>query len=234
MNLSTDSTVIWQWGLIRLNVTIVTTWGVMGLLVLVSWLVTRRLKSGPHPSRWQMALEALVSILKREIRSVVGSDAAPYLPFVGTLFLFISISNLLSPVPVYQPPTSSLSTTAALAVCVFFAVPVYGIYRSGVGGYFRHYVRPTVFMLPFHLIGEISRTLALAVRLFGNVMSTTMIVAILLSVAPLFLPIVMEVLGLLVGQIQAYIFAILALVYIASASRVQKKEIQSENNNQEE
>lgn len=234
MNLGTDSVVIWQWGLIRLNLTIVTTWAVMGLLVVGSWLVTRKLKTGPHPSRWQMSLEALVSTLKKEIRSVVQGDADPYLPFVGTLFLYISISNLLSPVPVYQPPTTSISTTAALAICVFFAVPVYGIYRSGVKGYFRHYIRPTVFMLPFHLIGELSRTLALAVRLFGNVMSTTMIVALLLSVAPFILPTIMEALGLLVGQIQAYIFAVLALVYIASASRVQKKEIQSDNNKQEE
>ncbi len=142
-----------------------------------------------------------------------------YLPFIGTLFLFIVTSNLLAVVPGFYAPTASLSTTAALAICVLVAVPVYGIAQQGFLGYLKLYVQPTPLMLPFNLIGELSRTLALAVRLFGNMMSGAKIGAILLAIAPLFFPILMHALGLLTGLIQAYIFAILALVYIASATQ---------------
>ncbi|MGD2245257.1 MAG: F0F1 ATP synthase subunit A [Candidatus Aminicenantes bacterium] len=224
MDISPDSIIIWQWGPITLNATIVFTWAVMGILVLVSWLVTRKLSVGPNFSRWQMALETVVSYIRDQIRDITHRDPDDYLPFIGTLFLFISLSNFLSFVPGYNPPTGSISTTSALAVSVFFAVPVFGIVNAGVRNYFRHYIKPSVFMLPFHVIGEFSRTLALAVRLFGNVMSGTMIVGILLSVAPLFLPVVMHALELLIGQIQAYIFAVLATVYIASATRAHEEE----------
>jgi F-type H+-transporting ATPase subunit a len=137
--------------------------------------------------------------------------------------LFISVANLLDIVPGYRTPTSSLSTTVALALCVFFAVPIYGITRQGLVGYLRHYIEPTPLMLPFNIIGEISRTLAMAVRLFGNMMSETMLIAILLSIAPLFLPVLLQLLGLLIGQVQAYIFAVLATVYIVSASSSEQK-----------
>jgi F-type H+-transporting ATPase subunit a len=153
-----------------------------------------------------------------QIRDISQMAPDHYIPFSGTLFLFISIANLLDIVPGYRTPTSSLSTTAALAICVFFAVPIYGIGQAGIFGYLKHYAKPTVLMLPFHIIGEFSRTIALAVRLFGNMMSETMLIAILLSIAPLFLPVLLELLGLLIGQVQAYIFAVLATVYIVSAS----------------
>ena len=149
-----------------------------------------------------------------------------YLPFLGTLFLFIAVSNLLAIVPGYSPPTGSLSTTAALAICVFLAVPVYGIAQNGFIGYLKHYSQPTVFMIPFHIINELSRTLSMAVRLFGNIMSGSMILGILLSITPLFVPIVMQVLGMLIGLVQAYIFAVLATVYIASATRLQEEKAQ--------
>jgi F-type H+-transporting ATPase subunit a len=132
------------------------------------------------------------------------------------------MSNLLSVVPGFQPPTGSLSTTVALAICVFIAVPVFGISQNGLLNYTKNYVDPTPLMLPFNIIGEISRTLALAVRLFGNIMSSTMIAAILLSVMPLFIPIIMQLFGLLTGLVQAYIFAILAAVYIAAGLEVHK------------
>jgi F-type H+-transporting ATPase subunit a len=141
------------------------------------------------------------------------------LPFIGTLFLFIAVANLLTIIPGYIPPTGSLSTTAALALCVFVAVPCYGIAKRGVAGYLKNYVQPTVFMLPFNIIGEFSRTLALAVRLFGNVMSSVKVAAILLAITPLFFPVLMQALGLLTGLIHAYIFALLAMVYIASATQ---------------
>jgi F-type H+-transporting ATPase subunit a len=142
---------------------------------------------------------------------------------VGTLFLFVAVSNALAIVPGYVPPTASLSTTAGLAICVFVAVPIYGVINQGWGGFLKHYVEPSVVMLPFNVIGELSRTLALAVRLFGNVMSGAKIAAILLAVAPLFFPILMQALGLLTGLIQAYIFAILAVVYIASGEEAGEK-----------
>ena len=226
MNISPDAIVYWEWGFVQLNATIVFTWAVMALLALTSWLVTRRLKIEGDFSRWQMFLESLVDLIRRQIRDITRRDPAPYLPFIGTLFLFISLANFLAFIPGYEPPTGSLTTTAALAICVFFAVPIYGIAQAGAAAYFKHYIQPSPFMLPFHVIGELSRTLALAVRLFGNVMSGTMIAALLLSVAPLFLPVIMEALSLLIGQIQAYIFAVLATVYIASATRAQEQEKQ--------
>ena len=141
--------------------------------------------------------------------------------------LFISIANLLDIVPVYRTPTSSLSTTAALAICVFFAVPIYGVAKLGIADYLKHYIRPTILMLPFNIIGELSRTLAMAVRLFGNMMSETLLVAILISIVPLFIPVFLQLLGLLIGQVQAYIFAVLATVYIASASSIHEETVKN-------
>jgi F-type H+-transporting ATPase subunit a len=191
----------------------------MALLVCGSWLVTRNLSTTTRLSRWQNLLEVVVSNIQNQIREVGQQDPAPYLAFVGTLFMFIATANLLAVVPGYLPPTGSLSTTTALALCVFVAVPLYGITRQGFLGYLKNYIQPSVFMLPFNIVGELSRTLALAVRLYGNIMSGTVIGAILLSIVPLFFPILMQALGLLTGMIQAYIFAVLAMVYIASATR---------------
>jgi F-type H+-transporting ATPase subunit a len=218
MRISPDAIVLWQWGPITLNATIALTWVVMVLLVVGARLVTRRLSTGPEMSRWQNLLEVLVVGLSDQIRDVSRQEPGKFLPFVGTLFLFILTSNLLGVVPGFVSPTGSLSTTTALALCVLIAVPLYGVAERGLGGYLGRYLKPTVFMLPFNLIGEVSRTIALAVRLYGNVMSGTVIVAILLGVAPFFFPIVMQLLGLLTGVIQAYIFAVLAMVYIASAT----------------
>lgn len=226
MKISPDSIIFWQLNHISLNATIVFTWAVSAMLVIGSWLITRKLSTETRFSRWQNVLEVLVVGMQDQIRGVSRQEPGRYLPFVGTLFVFIAVSNLLSILPGYQPPTGSLSTTTALAICVFIAVPIFGIAEQGFAGYLKHYIQPSVFMLPFNLIGELSRTIALAVRLFGNVMSSTMIVAILLSIAPLFFPIIMQALGLLIGLIQAYIFAVLAMVYIASAIRVYKEKEQ--------
>lgn len=229
MNLTPDQIIIGQWGQMTLNATLIFTWAVMLLLVLFSRWVTRRLSSSPRISRGQNLLEVLVLGINHQIQEVSQQNPKPYLPFIGTLFIFIAVSNLLSIIPGYQPPTGSLSTTAALAICVFFAVPLYGISKQGLVGYLKQYLEPNLIMLPFNIIGEFSRILALAVRLFGNVMSGTMIVAILLSVAPLFFPIVMQAMGLLTGLIQAYIFSILAMVYIAAATQVQNEKGEPEN-----
>lgn len=218
MDINVDAIVLWQLGPVAINATIAYTWLVMGLLVVGSWAITRRLSTGPALSRWQNLLEVLVSSMRDQIREVSRQEPGPFLPFVGTLFLFIAVSNLLVVVPGYRPPTGSLSTTTALAIAVFVAVPLYGVAEQGVGTYLRRYVRPTWLMLPFNIIGELSRTLALAVRLYGNIMSGTVIAGILISLAPFFFPIVMQLLGLVTGLIQAYIFAVLAMVYIASAT----------------
>jgi F-type H+-transporting ATPase subunit a len=219
MTINPDQIVLFQSGWFSINATIAFTWLVILLMTFASWLVTRRLTSEGTLTRWQNLLEVLVSGINDQIREVSRQEPGPYLPFVGTLFLFIAISNILAMVPGYIPPTSSLSTTAALAICVFVAVPVFGIVQQGVMNYLKQYLQPTFFMLPFNVIGELSRTLALAVRLYGNMMSGTIIVAILLTITPLIFPVVMQALGLLTGLIQAYIFAILAMVYIASASQ---------------
>jgi F-type H+-transporting ATPase subunit a len=223
MEISPDAWVLLEWRGLRLNATIVFTWGVMALLVIGSWAVTSRLSAEESVSRWQMALEVIVTTIRDQIAEVGADDPGRYLPFIGTLFLFIATANVLAAVPGYQPPTGSLSTTAALAICVLIAVPLFSIGKRGIGAYLRSYIQPTPLMLPFNIVGEVSRTIALAVRLYGNVMSGTVIVGILISVAPFFFPVVMQVLGLLTGLIQAYIFAILAMVYIGSASRSRRR-----------
>jgi F-type H+-transporting ATPase subunit a len=221
MEISPDDIVFAEWNGLRLTATLVYSWGVMGMLAVGSWLGTRNLTTGPDLSRWQNFLEVVVGTIQDQIREASRHDPSPYLPFVGTLFLFIAGSTVLEVVPGIRAPTASLTTTAALAACVFVAVPVYGVARQGARAYLRHYIQPTPFMLPFNIIGEVSRTVALAVRLFGNIMSGSLIVGIMLSLAPLFFPVVMQAFGLLIGFIQAYVFAILALVYIASGIRVQ-------------
>jgi len=219
MDISPDAWVIYEWRGLQLNATIAFTWVVMAVLVLGSWAVTARLSEGETVSRWQVMLEVVVKAIRDQIAEVGADRPGRYLPFIGTLFLFIATANVLAVVPGYQPPTGSLSTTAALAICVLVAVPLFSIGERGIGGYLRTYLKPTPLMLPFNLVSEASRTIALAVRLYGNVMSGTVIVGILISVAPFFFPVLMQVLGLLTGLIQAYIFAILAMVYIGSASR---------------
>jgi F-type H+-transporting ATPase subunit a len=223
MEISPDSWILYDWHGLRLTATIGFTWIVMAILVLGSWAVTSRLSEGETVSRWQVMLEVVVSAIRNQIAEVGADDPARYLPFIGTLFLFIATANALAVVPGYMPPTGSLSTATALAICVLIAVPLFSIGERGLGGYLRSYLRPTPLMLPFNIVGEISRTIALAVRLYGNVMSGTVIVGILISVAPFFFPVAMQLLGLLTGLIQAYIFAILAMVYIGSASRTRRE-----------
>lgn len=224
MKLSPDQTVFWHYGFISINLTIVTTWGLMLLLVIAAALITRKLKTGIQISRWQCILEMLVTGINQQIEAVGLPQPKKYIGFIGTLFLFIVAANLCIILPWYEPPTASLSTTAALAICVFLAVPYFGIENSSIAGYLKSYIKPTFIMLPFNIIGEVSRTLALAVRLFGNIMSGGMIVAILLSISPFIFPVVMKLLGLLTGVVQAYIFSILATVYIAAAVRDSKKQ----------
>ena len=222
MRLSPDQLIFWQYGVFKLNGTIVFTWGLMLVLALSSKLITRKLSTELKRSRWQNLLEIVVTSIEKQIEEVGLPHPEKYIGFLGTLFLFVALAALCTIIPGYEPPTGSLSTTAALALCVFVAVPLFGIEEQGLGGYVKTYVQPTVIMLPFNLISELSRTLALAVRLFGNMMSGAMIIAILLTITPYVFPIVMTALGLLTGMVQAYIFSILAAVYIAAATRTRK------------
>ena len=219
MHISPDSLIIWQYGWLKLNVTILTSWALMLLLSIGAWLLTRRLVTSDRHNRWQSVLEIVVLYLLAQLEESGLRPARRFLPFIGTLFIFIATANLLVIIPGYQAPTASLSTTAALALAVFVAVPYYGISNQGVKKYLTSYLQPVSIMLPFNLIGELTRTLALAVRLFGNMMSGAMIGAILLLITPLIFPVLMSLLGLLTGMVQAYIFAILALVYISAAIR---------------
>lgn len=222
MRLSPDEIIFWQYGFFKLNATIVYTWGLMLVLAIGSYLITRRLSRGLHRSHWQNLVEIVITGIEQQIQEVGLDQPRKYLGFLGTLFLFVAAANLCTIIPGYEPPTGSLSTTTALALCVFVAVPYFGVVEQGVGGYLKSYAEPTVIMLPFNIISEISRTLALAIRLFGNMMSGAMIIAILLTITPFLFPIVMTVLGLLTGMVQAYIFSILAAVYIAAATRIGK------------
>jgi len=224
MRLSPDQIIFWQHGFLKLNATLVFTWGLMLVLAVGSQLITRRLSTGLQRSRWQNLLEIVVTGIERQIEEVGLRHPEKYLGFLGTLFLFVAAASLCTVIPGYEPPTASLSTTAALALCVFVAVPLFGIADQGVGSYLKSYVQPTFIMLPFNIISEISRSLALAVRLFGNMMSGAMIIGILLTITPFIFPIVMTALGLLTGMVQAYIFSILAAVYIAAATRTRKPE----------
>jgi F-type H+-transporting ATPase subunit a len=221
--ISPDQVILFTWGFVTISATLIYTWIVMGLLVVGSIAITRNLSTDRTLSRWQNLLEVIVGAIRSEIREVVKESGDTYFPFIGTLFLFILFSNLFTFIPGYVAPTSSLTTTSALAIVVFFAVPIFGIAKQGVIEYLKEYFRPTFIFFPFHIMGEFSRTLALAVRLFGNLMSHEKVIAILLTVTPLFFPVVMQALGLLIGIIQAYIFAVLTMVYIASATQTHEE-----------
>ena len=219
MRLTPDELVFWRYGVFELNSTIVTTWALMLVMTVGAKLITRKLMTEGSIPRWQGVLEIVVTTIQEQIKEVGLLHPEKYIGFIGTLFLFIAASNFCAIIPGYEPPTGSLSTTTALALSVFVAVPFFGVEEQGLGGYLKSYLKPTFIMLPFNVISEVSRTFALAIRLFGNIMSGTLIVGILLSITPLIFPIFMNLLGLLTGMVQAYIFSILATVYIAAATR---------------
>ncbi|HCX65348.1 MAG TPA: F0F1 ATP synthase subunit A [Eubacteriaceae bacterium] len=218
MSIDPSSIVYFEWGFVQIDATLVFTWITMVLLTVAGLLLTRNLTTEGNVSKSQAMLEAVFVTIRKQIKGVSQQEPGKYLPFISTLFLFIMTATVLSIVPGFKAPTGSLNTTIALAVCVFFAVPFFGIQSQGFVGYMKEYAKPTPLMLPFNIISEFSRAVSLAVRLYGNVMSSSIIVIILLGVVPFFFPVIIQILGLLTGGIQAYIFAILAIVYIASAT----------------
>ncbi len=230
MEITPDSIIYFNLGNFEISATLVFTWIIMALIVVGSYLITRKLSIKENISKLQIFLESLMEFMSKQISDIMQQKPDKYLPFIGSLYIFIAVSNFFSFVPGYHAPTGSLQTTSVLAGFVFLAVPIYGILDQGLIKYLKHYVKPSPIMLPFNVIGELSRTLALSVRLFGNVMSGSLIIGIILSITPLFFPIIMDALELLIGQIQAYIFAVLSAVYIGSATRAQKEKIDKNNN----
>lgn len=208
------ASVVFSLGGLRVTATVVTTWGLLLVLGFGCWLATRRL-SVDDPGLVQTALEGAVQSIESAIEGVLPGRAGLLLPFVGTLWLFVAVANLTGLVPGLHSPTGNLSTTAALAFLVFVSVHWFGIRSEGLRNYLRHYLTPSPMLLPFHLLGEFSRTLALAVRLFGNIMSLEMAALLVLLVAGLLVPVPVLMLHIVEALVQSYIFGTLALIYIA-------------------
>lgn len=212
--------VLFSFGPLEISETTLTGWGVLLALAGVSALATRRLRL--QPGAFQTAIEGIVSVLEDAIRAVAPQHARLLLPFIGTLWVFLVVANLVGLIPGLHSPTGDLSVTAALALLVFLSVHWYGIRINGLRRYLRHYLLPNPVLLPFHLISEITRTLALAVRLFGNIMSLEMAALLVLLVAGFLAPVPILMLHVVEALVQAYIFGMLALVYIAGGIQAQE------------
>ncbi len=219
-----DAIVFWQYGWVKINLTLAATWGIMLFLIVVSILATRRLTGDLKASWWQNLLETIVELLREQLKEIGFKDPDKHLPFLGTLFLFIATANLLIVLPFYEPPTASFSTTAALALCVFIATPFFAIAKKGLRGWLAALCHPNPLLAPLHIMGDISRTVALAIRLFGNVMSENLVGGLLISLVPFFVPVVMKLFGLLTGFVQACIFSLLAAVFLAAATAEEESE----------
>jgi F-type H+-transporting ATPase subunit a len=210
-----ENEIVFRLGTVPVCRPVVTTWVIVAVLGLTSWLGTRSVTTRPSP--FQTVLEFLVEELGAQIREIVRRDPAPFLPLLGTMFIFIAAANLSALLPGVKPPTASVETPAALAIIVFVSVHVYGIRARGWSRYLRSYLEPNPLMLPLNVLSEITRTFSLMVRLFGNVMSHELVIGIVISLAGLLVPIPFMALTILIGLIQAYIFTVLATVFIGAA-----------------
>lgn len=209
------SHVVFRLGPVPVSEAVVSTWIVMACLALAAWVSTRNLKV--HPGPRQAAVEVLVGGIERQIREALNRDPAPFLPLVGTLFIFLLVANLSGQVPLFKAPTARIETTGALALIVFASVHVYGVKLVGWKKHLATYVKPTVIMLPLNLLAELTRTVSLMVRLFGNIMSHELVLAVVVALAGLIVPIPIMVLGVLIAVVQAYIFTVLATIFIGAA-----------------
>jgi len=218
-----------QLGPLQLTTTVLTSWVLMVLIAFVAWLATRRLRMSPGPL--QTLVEAIVSMMEQAIRGVAPQHAQQILSFVGTLWVFIVIANLVGLIPGVHSPTRDLSATAALAFLVFLSVHWYGIRIQGLKNYLQHYLTPSPILLPFHLISEVTRTIALAVRLFGNMMSLEMVALLILLVAGFLVPVPILMLHIVEALVQAYIFGMLALIYVAGGLQAQQLRQQKQGAN---
>ncbi|HUW49546.1 MAG TPA: F0F1 ATP synthase subunit A [Sulfuricella sp.] len=225
------ASVIFHIGPFGINETIVITWAIMLGLGLFSWLATRRLTLDPGPL--QTSLEGIVSAIEDAIRTVLPDKAQMVLPFIGTLWIFILVANLTGLIPGLSSPTGNLSVTAGLAILVFLSVHWFGLRSEGWRNYLRHYTRPSPILLPFHVISEISRTVALAVRLFGNIMSLEMAALLVLLVAGPLVPVPLLMLHIVEALVQAYIFGMLALIYVSGAMQSQQLQMRKQGESHE-
>jgi F-type H+-transporting ATPase subunit a len=204
--------ILFYLGFVPITRTVVTTWALIAILAVGSWIATRGFTV--RPGAWQAVIETLVMGIDEQVGALLNRDATPFLPMLGTLFIFLVTANLSGIIPGVKAPTASIETPAALATIVFFSVHYYGIRFRGVGAYLKAYLQPNPLLLPLNLLAEVTRTFSLAMRLFGNIMSDDLVIAILLALAGLFVPIPFMAFAILVGLIQAYIFSVLAAVYI--------------------
>ena len=210
------SAVLFHLGPVAITRAVVTTWIIMAVLAIVCRLATHRLEM--QPDGRQAVLEVIVTGIAEQIEDVIRKDARPFLPMLGTLFIFLVVANLSGLLPGVEAPTSRIETPAALALIVFFSVHYFGVRARGLSGYLASFAEPKHIMLPLNILSEVTRTFSLMVRLFGNVMSGEFVIALVLALAGLFVPIPLMVLEILVGLVQAYIFTVLATVFIAAAT----------------
>lgn len=218
-----------QWGPFTVTDSIVGTWLIMAVLWLLAVLGCRRLQETPGPL--QVILEGIVETSETAVRDLLPDDYRRVTPFIMSLWVFLVVANLLSLIPGLDSPTRDLSVTSALAVLVYLSVHWFGITSEGWRRYLRHYLTPNPILLPFHLLSEVTRTVALAIRLFGNIMSMDMIAALLVLIAGLLVPIPILMLHIVEGLVQAYIFGTLALIYIASGIQTRQRGAANTENN---
>ena len=203
-------------GPVPVAASVLTSFAITAILGGAAYGLTRRL-SATKPGAAQTALELLVTTIDDQVRDVVQGNPSTYTPLVGTLFIYLAVANCIEVVPLLHSPTARLETTMALALIVFFSVYVYGIRAHGIGGYLKHFIQPSPLLAPIHVLSEATRTFALMMRLLGNIMSHGLVLAIVVSLAGLFVPIPLMAFGIFVGLVQAYIFAMLATVYVGAA-----------------
>lgn len=211
---------VFELGPVVITNTVVTTWVIMAVLGLFAWLVSRRLQIEPGPL--QTAVEGIVATIENAVAAVAPEQTQRIMPFIGSLWIFLVIANLSGLLPGAHSPTRDLSATAGLAFLVFLSTHWFGIRAQGVKNYLHHYISPNPILLPFHLISEITRTIALAVRLFGNMMSLEMAALLILMVAGFLAPVPILMLHIIEALVQAYIFGMLALIYVAGGIQSQQ------------
>lgn len=209
------STLLFHIGPVAITRPVATTWVIIAVLAVICRFLTRRLSLLPDGR--QVVLEGIVTGIMGQIEDVIRKDARPFLPLIGTLFIFLVVANLSGVLPGVEAPTGKIETPAALAIIVFFSVHYFGIRARGLGGYLASFAEPKLIMLPLNVLSEITRTFSLMVRLFGNVMSGEFVIGLVVALAGLFVPIPLMALEILVGLVQAYIFTVLATVFIGAA-----------------
>ena len=215
-----ENNVSFVWGPVQISASILTTWGIMGVMSLLAWLTTRYLVM--LPKGLQTLAEGIVTVIDDAVSAVAPEQSREIMPFIATLWLFLIVANLVGLIPELHSPTSDLSVTSALAVIVFVSVHWFGIKTLGIKNYLHHYLTPSPILLPFHIISEFTRTIALAIRLFGNMMSLEMAAMLILLVAGFLAPIPILMLHIIEALVQAYIFGMLALIYLAGAMQSQQ------------